>query len=66
MAYVLDNTKVEATATPILPSVMQNWTNPGNDTGHWGDMTNNNRDLATQFVISISLGLVAFFSFCVC
>lgn len=41
---------------------------PG-DGGHerkWADQTRKQRDLYTQFVISSALGLVAFFSFCVC
>ena len=32
----------------------------------WGDQTSEQRDLYTQFVISIALGLGAFLAFCVC
>lgn len=32
----------------------------------WGDQTQEQRDLYTQFVISIALGLCAFLAFCVC
>lgn len=32
----------------------------------WGDQTRGQRDLYTQLVLSLALGLTAFFAFCVC
>lgn len=63
MAYILKNTTAEGPVAPILRAALQNSTEPGNG---WGAQTRNKQDLVTQLVISISLGLVAFFSFCVC
>lgn len=44
---------------------MHTSTAPGNHTGDWRSQTDGGRDLATQLVLSILLGLSAFFSFCV-
>lgn len=40
--------------------------NPGNNHDPWPGQTRGQRDLVTQLVISLVLGLSAFFSFCVC
>lgn len=45
---------------------MASSTAPGDHQIDWGSQANGGRDLATQLVISVTLGLSAFFSFCVC
>jgi hypothetical protein len=51
--------------TPVQLVAIASSTVPGDHPGEWGNMTNA-RDLATQLVVSVTLGLSAFFSFCVC
>jgi hypothetical protein len=41
-------------------------TETGDDSRKWADQTKNQRDIYTQLVISLALGLSAFISFCVC
>jgi hypothetical protein len=51
--------------TPVQFAAIASSTVPGDHPGEWGNMTNA-RDLATQLVLSGTLGLSALFSFCVC
>lgn len=52
--------------TPVQFAVIASYTAPGDHQIDWGSQANGGRDLATQLVISVTLGLSAFFSFCVC
>lgn len=54
-----------ATATLAVASAVAT-NNPGRSDPRWDDQTRGQRDLYTQFVISVALGLSAFLSFCVC
>ncbi|KAH8703395.1 DUF221 domain protein [Talaromyces proteolyticus] len=62
MEHITASPMIDYTATAAFQAVIENTAVPGNDTSYWEPDTQ--RDLLTQFVISITLGLVAFFSFC--
>uniref|UniRef100_A0A093VGK9 Putative membrane protein n=1 Tax=Talaromyces marneffei PM1 TaxID=1077442 RepID=A0A093VGK9_TALMA len=49
--------------TPVQFAAMASSSDPGDHPGEWGNMTNA-RDLATQLVLSVTLGMSALFSFC--
>lgn len=54
-----------ATATLAAASAVAT-DDPDGRERRWGDQTSGQRDLYTQIVISVALGMGAFLSFCVC
>lgn len=55
----------EAAAAAIITAAVINDKPGGGHEPTWGDQTRGQRDLYTQLIISLTLGLSAFLSFCV-
>jgi hypothetical protein len=55
----------EAAAAAMLTAVVEGDRPGGGHEPTWGDQARGQRDLYTQLVISLALGLSAFLSFCV-